>query len=89
MALFRSEILNQDFFKRALQEAEKTKNVDILEITVGDPTSTGLQEMFPLHLTASIRGREREFDLTAKGSSGNNKLKERELTRSWLFISAE
>ena len=71
MALFRSEILNQDFFKRALQEAEKTKNVDILEITIGDSTSTGLQEMFPVHLTATIRGRQREFDWTAKISSSS------------------
>ena len=71
MALFRSEILNQDFFKRALQEAEKTKNVDILEITIGDSTSTGLQEMLPVHLTATIRGRQREFDWTAKISSSS------------------
>ena len=71
MALFRSEILNQDFFKKALQEAEKTKNVDVLEITIGDTTSTGLQELLPVHITANIRGRQREFDWSAKISSSS------------------
>ena len=71
MALFRSEILNQDFFKVALQEAEKTKNVEILDLTIGDSTSTGLQEVLPVHITASIRGRERVFAWSAKISSSS------------------
>ena len=71
MALFRSEILNQDFFKVALQEAEKTKNVEILDLTIGDSSSTGLQEVLPVHITASIRGRERVFDWSAKISSSS------------------
>ena len=42
MALFRSDILNQDFFKRAVSEAERTTSVDILELTIGDG-KTGIQ----------------------------------------------
>ena len=71
MALFRSEILNQDFFKAALQEAEKTRNVEILEITTGACTSSGLQETLPVHITATVRGRERVFDWSAKISSSS------------------
>ena len=71
MALFRSEILNQDFFRAALQEAEKTRNVEILEITIGDCSSTGLQETLPVHITATVRGRERVFDWSAKISSSS------------------
>ena len=71
MALFRSEILNQDFFKAALQEAEKTRNVEILEITIGDSSSTGLQETLPVHITATVRGREKVFDWSAKISSSS------------------
>ena len=48
MALFRSDILNQDFFKRAVSEAERTTSVDILELTIGDG-KTGIQvKLYPL-----------------------------------------
>jgi len=65
MALFRSDILNRAFFQRAIGDAEKTKSVDVLEITVGE-TKRGLQEIVPVHVTAEIRGRPREFSWTAK-----------------------
>ena len=42
MALFRSDILNQEFFKKAVQSAERTSSVEILELTIGD-SKTGLQ----------------------------------------------
>ena len=42
MALFRSDILNQEFFRKAVQSAEKTSSVEILELTIGD-AKTGLQ----------------------------------------------
>ena len=49
MALFRSDILNQDFFKRAVSEAERTTSVDILELTIGDG-KTGIQvKLNPLY----------------------------------------
>ena len=42
MALFRSDILNQELFRRAVQAAERTASVEILELTIGE-ARTGLQ----------------------------------------------
>ena len=42
MALFRSDILNQELFRRAVQAAERTSSVEILELTIGE-ARTGLQ----------------------------------------------
>ena len=51
MALFRSDVLNQEFFKRAIEEAEKSRSVDILEVTVGEPKSgPHLQVIFPVYI---------------------------------------
>ena len=82
MALFRSDILNQELFRRAVQAAERTASVEILELTIGE-ARTGLQvseatcrvprvlshvsqEVAPVHITAEVRGRRREFCWTAK-----------------------
>ena len=71
MALFRSDILNHDFFKSALCEAERTGSVDLLEVTVGEAEQCGLQEIRPVLILAAIRGREKSFHWVAKLSSGS------------------
>jgi len=76
MALFRSEVLNHDFFKKALEDAERTKNVDVLEITVGEVAHTGLQEVLPVQITAAIRGKERIFNWVAKLNSSSDSASE-------------
>lgn len=87
MALFRSDILNQELFRRAVQAAERTSSVEILELTIGE-ARTGLQvseasvprvlhqprvqEVAPVHITAEVRGRRREFCWTAKISPSSS-----------------
>lgn len=71
MALFRSEVLNHDFFKKALEDAEQTKYVEVNEITIGEVSHIGLQEVFPVKIAASVRGKEKSFNWIAKLNSSS------------------
>jgi len=71
MALFRSEVLNYDFFKKALEDAEQTKYVEVNEITIGEVSHVGLQEVIPVQISASIRGKEKVFNWIAKLNSSS------------------
>eukprot|EP00091_Calanus_sinicus_P020382 TRINITY_DN5536_c0_g1_i2.p1 TRINITY_DN5536_c0_g1~~TRINITY_DN5536_c0_g1_i2.p1 ORF type:complete len:299 (+),score=88.19 TRINITY_DN5536_c0_g1_i2:105-1001(+) len=76
MALFRSEVLNHDFFKKALEDAEQTKFVEVNEITIGEVAQIGLQEVLPVQITASIRGKEKVFNWIAKLNSSSESASE-------------
>jgi len=71
MALFRSEVLNHDFFKKALEDAEQTRYVEVNEITIGEVSYIGLQEIIPVQICANIRGRTKVFNWTAKLNSSS------------------
>jgi len=71
MALFRSEVLNQEFFKKALEVAEQTKYVEVTEITIGEVSHIGLQELLPVKVQATVRGKERVINWVAKLNSSS------------------
>ena len=71
MALFRSDILNQELFRRAVQAAERTASVEILELTIGE-ARTGLQvSEAACHVSsATCRRRWRRCTLRPRSAGG-------------------